>query len=333
MSMNVRVQNSIVHANSVALDRCPIPIVAYGGETDNVVRADIAQGYFTNSGVIPGDHFSIIQPTDQSSAAFTTTRENLLKALQEPMPRVSDWRAKAERALQSSLDDIYVVPQVFRFESVVMAPEVPSVNITVHAGAIDLVRNCDILVSSENVYFEMAKPFKPSTSGRLRSASAKKNEAGEIIDDVMFNEMNEWLRKNGKHGLQVPVGTVAPTTSGELVKQGIKRVYHAAIVTPVVGTSEYSVDREGVARAVRNVFTLARNERAGGMDLKSICLPLFGAGRGRMDPEESFTLIWDALKTELVTDPTWNIVFATWRKSETAMVRERIRSLTTGRAT
>src|SRR5438034_4344200 len=60
------VLSPVVHAESVAADQRPIPIVAYAGESDNVVTPTSARGVFPDTGVIPGDHSSIVRPTTPS---------------------------------------------------------------------------------------------------------------------------------------------------------------------------------------------------------------------------------------------------------------------------
>lgn len=78
------VLNRVVHAIRVSTDQCPIQIVAYAGETDNVVTPTSAKGVFPKTGVIPGDHFSIIQPDSVKHRAYTTLKANLLAALASP---------------------------------------------------------------------------------------------------------------------------------------------------------------------------------------------------------------------------------------------------------
>ena len=193
------------------------------------------------------------------------------------------------------------------------------VPIIIYAGPINLLSNIDIIISSENIYFEMAKPYKPSTSGRLRNAAARKGPAGEIYDDIMFAELNEWMRINGRHGLAVPPATIAATSSGELVKQDIRRIYHAAVVTPRIGTNEYDVEPQVLSLAVHNVFRQANRERSElGFGFQSICFPLLGAGRGGLEPLVSFVWMWKAISCELLKDSSWKICFSTWTRRETS---------------
>ncbi|WLS43263.1 alpha/beta fold hydrolase [Micromonospora profundi] len=56
------VQRQIVAAIRLSDRECPIPIHAYAGRSDNIVRRPSAQGGFTHVSTIPGNHFSILDP-------------------------------------------------------------------------------------------------------------------------------------------------------------------------------------------------------------------------------------------------------------------------------
>ncbi|SRR6266498_958099 len=75
------VLNRVVHAAHVWSDQCPIPIIAYAGESDNVVTPASAKGIFPQTGVIPGDHFTIVRPDSLNHRAYTTLKAKLLAAL------------------------------------------------------------------------------------------------------------------------------------------------------------------------------------------------------------------------------------------------------------
>jgi len=204
-----------------------------------------------------------------------------------------------------------------------------TVPVTVHAGPVEGLTGIDILVSSENTMLEPAKPFKSSLSARIRAAAARRDESGMIIDDVVVDGLTAWMRAHGRFGLPVEPGRVAWTEAGELARHGIRRIYHAAVACPVSNSNDYQVDLEGIFRAVRTCFALGRQQRVEtSLPLRSICFPLFGAGRGGLDPGQSLAWSWPAMRQELTADPSWELHLSTWRPSETAAVlRELLRSL------
>ncbi|WP_243744523.1 Appr-1-p processing protein [Streptomyces hainanensis] len=177
-----------------------------------------------------------------------------------------------------------------------------------HVSPVDLLRNIDILVSSENVYLEMARTFGPTLSGALRRAGAVRDAAGQLVDDVLADELAAWVREHGRPGLPVRPGTVAATSSGAMRAHGIRRVYHAAVAVPFADRDGYEVAPGDIARAVREAFALARAEReAFDPPLSSICFPLMGAGRARLAPEVSASWIGWAVHEELLRDPDWTV--------------------------
>ncbi|MEO3753747.1 macro domain-containing protein [Streptomyces sp. B6B3] len=190
-----------------------------------------------------------------------------------------------------------------------------------HVSPVDLLRDIDILVSSENVYLEMSKTFMPTLSGSLRWAGAVRDSAGELVEDVLADELAAWVRQHHRPALPVRPGTVAPTSSGALAARGIRRVYHAAVAVPLGGG--YSVAPGDIARAVRESFALARAERdAFDPPLSSICFPLMGAGRGRVPPEVSARWIGWAVHEELQRDPRWTVHMVTRNRATAEAVAD-----------
>ncbi|MFE9725707.1 macro domain-containing protein [Streptomyces sp. NPDC005794] len=180
--------------------------------------------------------------------------------------------------------------------------------ITVRVCPIELVRDADILVSSENTYLEMSKIFRPTVSGALRRAAAVRNGSGEIVDDVLQRELSTWLRGHGRTGLPVRPGTVVATSPGALASHGVRRVYHAAISSPVEDGDRYHIAPASLAEAVRATFTLARAERETlSIPLSTVCFPLLGAGHGGLPAETAARWLLWALRQELSEDSTWRV--------------------------
>jgi pimeloyl-ACP methyl ester carboxylesterase len=72
------VLDHIVYARRTSDNKVHIPIVAYVGETDNVVKPVSAKGDFPETGVIPGNHFSIIQPDSPQHRSYIVLKASLL---------------------------------------------------------------------------------------------------------------------------------------------------------------------------------------------------------------------------------------------------------------
>jgi pimeloyl-ACP methyl ester carboxylesterase len=75
--------NQVIHARKVTAHDCPIDISVYAGAQDNVVTLASALSVFPHkqTGVLPGDHFTIIQPDSASHLAYLALRKKLLALL------------------------------------------------------------------------------------------------------------------------------------------------------------------------------------------------------------------------------------------------------------
>lgn len=188
--------------------------------------------------------------------------------------------------------------------------------VTVHIEPVELLRNLDVIVVPANTYLEMPQPYKASVSAAIRRAAAERAPDGTVVTDSALDELHAWMRDNGRPGLPVPAGTVVPTSAGALSRQGIRRIYHAAIVSPRPGTNDYDVDPAAIALAVRNTFAIARLDRElFSPHLKSVVFPLLGAGRGGLDPAVSFAWILTTVEREISQDDSWDIHFLARRRA------------------
>ncbi|MFD6421109.1 macro domain-containing protein [Streptomyces sp. NPDC060198] len=193
--------------------------------------------------------------------------------------------------------------------------------ITVLVSPIELVRDVDVLVSSENVYLEMSKTFRPTVSGALRRAAAFRDASGKIVDDVLARELGVWLRAHGRTGLPVRPGTVAATSAGALALRGVLRIHHAAVATPFGDGDRYHVAPTAIPEAVGASFALARHERTAlALPLSSICFPLVGAGHGGLPPATAARwLVW-AVTEELRRDPSWSVLLVVRRRDHAELL-------------
>jgi O-acetyl-ADP-ribose deacetylase (regulator of RNase III) len=187
-----------------------------------------------------------------------------------------------------------------------------AIPIIVHVEPVELLTNVDIIVVPENIYLELPQPFKSSVSAAVRSGGAIRRADGEIVADVIGDELRSWVAQHGRPGLPVALGTVVPTSPGQLLRRGIRRIYHAAVVSPRPGTNRYDVDLTAIASSVRNAMALARQERPRfEPELSSIGFPLLGAGRGALDPAISLAWLWASLSRDLAENGPWEIHFIT----------------------
>ncbi|MCX4764289.1 Appr-1-p processing protein [Streptomyces sp. NBC_01275] len=193
--------------------------------------------------------------------------------------------------------------------------------VTVHISPIELLRDIDVLVSSENVHLEMSKSFRPTVSGALRRSAVVGCASEGPVADVLADELAAWVR--ARPGvLPLRPGTIVPTGPGALAARGVRRVYHAALAVP--DGLAYRVDPQHIATAVTGCFARARQDRADGLPgLRSICFPLLGAGRGGLDRRTSVEWLRWAIEDALTADPDWSVHVVT-RYPEAARLFEAV---------
>jgi pimeloyl-ACP methyl ester carboxylesterase len=80
------VLHQVVHATAATERECPIPVHVYAGRTDKVVTRVPAQSAFPNAAVLPGDHFSILDPDLPGSLTAPTVKAHLLHDLAAEAP-------------------------------------------------------------------------------------------------------------------------------------------------------------------------------------------------------------------------------------------------------
>lgn len=184
-------------------------------------------------------------------------------------------------------------------------------SVTLHAMPVEIVHDVDVIVSPLNTYMELPQTYKTSIAASLRRACARRGPGGEVVDDVLAREIAAWMREHARSGLPVAPGTVVATGAGELTAVGVHRVYHAAVAVPRPDGADYRIRPDTVARAVENVLRLARTDRtaAGERRLRSVCLPLIGAGRGGLDPDTSFAWLAAALDRALPREEDVSLSF------------------------
>jgi pimeloyl-ACP methyl ester carboxylesterase len=71
----------VIGASEATDTQWPIPFVAYAGDQDDIVPPASAKSVFPDTGVLPGDHFSIIQPDGPQHRSYVALRSNLQFAL------------------------------------------------------------------------------------------------------------------------------------------------------------------------------------------------------------------------------------------------------------
>jgi O-acetyl-ADP-ribose deacetylase (regulator of RNase III) len=186
-------------------------------------------------------------------------------------------------------------------------------------GAIERVRHVDVWVNSENTNMQMARYFEGSLSGTIRYLGARRDDAGNVTDDSIGNELGRVLGDR----VSVQPGSVFVTGAGELERtHNVKRIFHVASVQGQFGRGYRQIDDIGCC--VTRALEKADSAELVSVDLSSILIPLVGTGRGGGDLKETAEqLLLAAVNYLQTTDRTRLrcVYFLTWTDVELAVCR------------
>jgi hypothetical protein len=159
-------------------------------------------------------------------------------------------------------------------------------------------RAVDFWVNSENVLMQMARIYERSVSSTIRYLGANQPDpTAPGFDDTIAVDL---LRQLGtRHA--VNQGEVLVTTSGRLREtHGVKAVLHAAVVTGAPGRGFQPIADDLLVETTRAVLTKARNLIRSAdptMAGRSLIMPLFGTGQGRLEPVKTTErVLWETIQ-------------------------------------
>lgn len=158
----------------------------------------------------------------------------------------------------------------------------PRKRISVLTGDIRHVTGIDIWVNSENTNMQMARFFDRSGSAVIRYFGAKRDRAGQVIEDTIADELAVAMGAVPS----VPPGTVLVTSAGELTNtNGVKRIFHAAAVHGQPGVGYRPVPE--VETCISEALKTADSTDYASEKLRSIVFPILGAGTGGADLKDT----------------------------------------------
>ena len=148
--------------------------------------------------------------------------------------------------------------------------------LTLITGDREYINVGDVWVSSENTNMQMDRFYGASTSATIRYLGAKKNAAGNVVEDTIGEALAKGIAELG--GVEVAPAAVLATRPGALEQNGVKWIFHVAAVK--------GEPREGyrpitqIERCVKNALKQAADAAYRDDRLSSIVFPIFGTGPG-----------------------------------------------------
>ncbi len=144
----------------------------------------------------------------------------------------------------------------------------------------------DVIVSLENNFLQLARYFDASisgsVSGMLRYLDAEKSETGEIVADSLRNSLQ---RKIEGKTLPVRLGSVIATPTTELLRTGVRYVFHVAAMHGSVGDGYKTMD-DALDDCVRNAYNRFAKLNAQDLMLETILFPMLGAATTTLEPHD-----------------------------------------------
>ena len=172
----------------------------------------------------------------------------------------------------------------------------PNKKVGIYTGDIKRIKDIDIWVSSENTNMQMARYYDLSISGIIRYLGAERNLEGDVVNDVIANELRGLFPADDT-SIRVKTASAFATPSGELLKSHkVKNIIHVASVQGEDGRGYVPVAnmQDCVYNALEKAEELAA---ADGAAITSILFPLLGAGTAKGDLGE---IIAKLLKEALI---------------------------------
>jgi O-acetyl-ADP-ribose deacetylase (regulator of RNase III) len=189
-----------------------------------------------------------------------------------------------------------------------------SKQIALITGDIQKVKVADIWVNSENTNMQMARFHERSISAIIRYYGAKRDNVGNVTEDVIANELAEVMGNN----VYVQPATVLVTGVGELHRtHNVKKIFHVASVYGQVGVGYKPIDN--IEFCVTNALQRADSEELKSLGLKSILFPLMGTGIAKGNLKEIAEKLLQAAIEHMETteDSTIEVVyFLMWKDIE-----------------
>jgi O-acetyl-ADP-ribose deacetylase (regulator of RNase III) len=186
----------------------------------------------------------------------------------------------------------------------------PNKRLCVITGDIRDRRGIDVWVNSENTNMQMARFYDKSLSAMIRYEGAEKDENGEVVADVIAEELAARLK--GKQS--VTPGSVYVTGSGALAQtRGVKKIFHTATVCGVPGSGYQCM--QDVERCVSNSLFRLDQPPLKEEGLRTIVFPMMGTGAGGMKVEEIAPRLIGTAVSYLANNPGSNaetVYFSAW---------------------
>ena len=185
-----------------------------------------------------------------------------------------------------------------------------------YLGSIENISDIDVVVTSENTNLDLGGISGTSVSGRIRKMAASFNDKHELEKDYLNDFINDWKKDNGLGPFNKGQCIISPPFNAK--KAGIKSIVHAVAIEKNGGMPANMDDS-----ATRNIVqysithTIEKN-------YKSIFIPVFGLGSGRVDRQRAIDATVGTIKAILDrTDENLKVYIGVYRADDSfALIKQ-----------
>jgi O-acetyl-ADP-ribose deacetylase (regulator of RNase III) len=172
----------------------------------------------------------------------------------------------------------------------------PDRRVSILTGDIQRYKGIDVWVNSENTNMQLDRFYGRSLSALIRYLGARKDPNGEILEDTIAEELREAVKGRDF----VRPASVYATGAGALADtHGVKRIFHAAVVTGVAPGEGYQSVKNASEAVTRCLALMDASEEP----LESIAFPMLGTGAGGADVFEAAGRVMDAVESYFAGKP------------------------------
>jgi O-acetyl-ADP-ribose deacetylase (regulator of RNase III) len=246
---------------------------------------------------IPYD-FDPLTPQDQMYVKqIVATAKEAMGDNWDPWNPLEQFLSQLPPALQRKIETARPAPLKPGIAATYQLPSDPQRHIVIRTGGVQDVEGIDVLVNSENTDLQLSRYYDPTMSGALRYLDAEKDAGGNIIRDAFRENLSQVLRDLKVSPPAMP-GAVIPVPTTGLQEKGAQFVFHVMAVRGVINSGYHPVEQLDLC--VKNPFRqFARLAKE--YPLKSMLLPLFGAGSAKLDPLQAAQKILPAVVDSMTT--------------------------------
>lgn len=168
----------------------------------------------------------------------------------------------------------------------------------------------EVIVTSENTDLELSRLSGNTVSGRVRLMAADITTAGDVAVDNLRKGLDSWKSLQPRQS-QFGLGTVVSQDAYRAANHGIKRIFHAVVLQTADGST--FVNEFAVGECLKKVFEECETRK-----LRSVFIPLFGTGAGRLSPHDTAMKTVGPLVEILRQKSDFKVYIGTYRLSAMA---------------